>query len=515
MNVTLLSPRAMKSKASNPSIRSPASNEMFSDSVKLWEPLFVFYTCNFSEHMFAFQRYTRFLPKWIFESSRSPSKVWVLAQSQSTMLRRITHMTMLSVVTCVMNVSNQTSQAFVRCSCPYSDWLSKFVDRPQNVRPTNSCQVQAFQDYLFVVKKRWGKAARWPWTSCDVHAHGGWAQNRKQWTRREHKHPQWQRDKMPRSWTSFVAEHLGDALRRWTDCNAPSIVEHLGGRPHWSLFVTGVRGIRWSYAWPPPQWMVTYGHMDCSAADSVASTILVDQPSVHHTSSPKLSTLSVKVKLLFPHTCLSLMKVDASSATIPRTNHTSAWLSLARTTNIGLPRMRAIVRLEILGESLVKHRSEQPVPIPRTPPSFFVNAVSPWSMPWKCWRAPLLVRGWSLPRTTARTRQNHPSIPSGARTCIHQVLEMNLVVMTWDSSKRSRCRPPRVFRARMLERARATLWRPPVGVSSATRWECRHCLVPNVLLWDTGGHVWSRPTRPSCSPAWPTCPSLSGIQHRC
>ena len=99
--------------------------------------------------MFDFQRYTRFLPKLIFESSRSPSKVWVLAQSQSTMLRRITHMTMLSVVICVMSVWNQTSQAFVTCSCPYSDWLSKFVDRPQNVWSSNSCHVQACQDNLW------------------------------------------------------------------------------------------------------------------------------------------------------------------------------------------------------------------------------------------------------------------------------------------------------------------------------------------------------------------------------
>ena len=37
MNVTLLSPRPIKSRASNPSIRSPASNEMISDWVKLWD----------------------------------------------------------------------------------------------------------------------------------------------------------------------------------------------------------------------------------------------------------------------------------------------------------------------------------------------------------------------------------------------------------------------------------------------------------------------------------------------
>ena len=89
-------------------------------------------------------------PEVDFLNLQDPSaKSESLAQSQSTMLRRITHMTMLSVVICVMNVWNQTSQAFVTCSCPYSDWLSKFVDRPQNVWSSNSCHVQACQDNMW------------------------------------------------------------------------------------------------------------------------------------------------------------------------------------------------------------------------------------------------------------------------------------------------------------------------------------------------------------------------------
>ena len=37
---------------------------------------------------------------------------------------------------------------------------------------------------------------------------------------------------------------------------------------------------------------------------------------------------------------------------------------------------------------------------------------------------------WTIDGVTKNHNQHHPSIPSGARTCIYQVLEMNLVVMT-------------------------------------------------------------------------------------
>ena len=54
------------------------------------------------------------------------------------MLGRVTHMTTLGVVTCVMNVGDQTSKSFVTGSCPFCDCSSKFVYRPQE------CQVYQF-----------------------------------------------------------------------------------------------------------------------------------------------------------------------------------------------------------------------------------------------------------------------------------------------------------------------------------------------------------------------------------
>ena len=85
-------------------------------------------------------------PEVDFESSKVASKVWVLKQTQSTVLSIVTHMTTLSIISCVMNVRNQTSQAFVACCCPFCDCSSKFVYGPWNVKSSNSCQVQACQD---------------------------------------------------------------------------------------------------------------------------------------------------------------------------------------------------------------------------------------------------------------------------------------------------------------------------------------------------------------------------------
>ena len=64
------------------------------------------------------------------------------------MLCRVTHMTILPVVFCVMNVGNHACQPSVTRSCPYGDCASKFVYCPQDVWSTNSSQVQAFQDDL-------------------------------------------------------------------------------------------------------------------------------------------------------------------------------------------------------------------------------------------------------------------------------------------------------------------------------------------------------------------------------
>ena len=75
-------------------------------------------------------------------------KVWVLEQSHSTMLSRVSHMAILSVITRVMSVRNQTNQASVTSSGPLCDYSCKFVHEPKKVKSTNEGQRSAFQDIL-------------------------------------------------------------------------------------------------------------------------------------------------------------------------------------------------------------------------------------------------------------------------------------------------------------------------------------------------------------------------------
>ena len=81
------------------------------------------------------------------EDTQDSTWSW-LDWTQSTMLSCVANMTILPEFVCVMNVWSQCCQSSVACPSPLSDWPWKFVDRPQNVWSTNSCQVQAFQDNL-------------------------------------------------------------------------------------------------------------------------------------------------------------------------------------------------------------------------------------------------------------------------------------------------------------------------------------------------------------------------------
>ena len=61
---------------------------------------------------------------WILKISR---KIRVLKQSQSALFCSITHMTILFVFTCMMNVRNQSIQAFATSLGPFCDGSCEFV----------------------------------------------------------------------------------------------------------------------------------------------------------------------------------------------------------------------------------------------------------------------------------------------------------------------------------------------------------------------------------------------------
>ena len=87
---------------------------------------FVFYTSNLSEQMYDFQKRTMCSSRSRFCVLKISCKIGVLKQSQSAFFCRITHIPNLFVFTCVMNVWNQTMQAF----CPFCNRSCKFVHWP-------------------------------------------------------------------------------------------------------------------------------------------------------------------------------------------------------------------------------------------------------------------------------------------------------------------------------------------------------------------------------------------------
>ena len=139
-----------RSRAGSPSIRCPASREMISDSVELWENwcLFLAHT-NWLEQMFCFQKYTiHFLRLTLNPQGRLQSLILEITQ-------------VCSAVPCSPhdNIDDShlcdeysNSTLFVVYHMLESIvWLilPKFVHGPQDVRSSDSCQVQAFQDNLW------------------------------------------------------------------------------------------------------------------------------------------------------------------------------------------------------------------------------------------------------------------------------------------------------------------------------------------------------------------------------
>ena len=48
-----------------------------------------------------------------------------------------------------MNIWDERCKSFITCLSPFCDWSCQFLHGQQDVKPNNSCQVQAFQDCLW------------------------------------------------------------------------------------------------------------------------------------------------------------------------------------------------------------------------------------------------------------------------------------------------------------------------------------------------------------------------------
>ena len=132
-------------KARRPSIRSPASNEIISDSVELWDIDVCFLHIQLTPTSVRLPNIHKLpVTEVDFKSSRSPAKSESWKKNQSTVLCCVAHVTMVLVVICMMDIRNQSCQTSAACLSPLCDCTSKFVDREQNVWSTDACQVQSF-----------------------------------------------------------------------------------------------------------------------------------------------------------------------------------------------------------------------------------------------------------------------------------------------------------------------------------------------------------------------------------
>ena len=71
---------------------------------------------------------------WVLKIS---GNIGVLKQSQPALFCNSTHNTILFIFTCVMNVRDQSIQAFVTGFGPFCDWSCKFVHWPWNIGSSN------------------------------------------------------------------------------------------------------------------------------------------------------------------------------------------------------------------------------------------------------------------------------------------------------------------------------------------------------------------------------------------
>ena len=121
---------SQRPRAGITSMHTPASRETIAASIELCETE----VCFFAHPTYCCKRVTCEDAQnssscwfWIFKVSY---KIRVLKQCCSALLCCVSHITIWSVLTCVMNVRDQTRQLFVASLCPFCDRTSKFVHRP-------------------------------------------------------------------------------------------------------------------------------------------------------------------------------------------------------------------------------------------------------------------------------------------------------------------------------------------------------------------------------------------------
>ena len=134
----ILQPPNPRERAGIPSMRKPASREMISVSVELCETEVCFLHIKLVGTNVCLPKMHRILPDVDFESSRSLAKSESWNNPSLHCCAVYSHLTKMPICTCMMNVRDQTRQAFVARFCPFCESTRKLVHRPQNVRSPNT-----------------------------------------------------------------------------------------------------------------------------------------------------------------------------------------------------------------------------------------------------------------------------------------------------------------------------------------------------------------------------------------
>ena len=123
--------RSHKSRAGIPFNLNPASKEMISDSVwTVWNWSLLLTHPTYWNKCMTSKKRTKCSTWCSFWILKIFCKIGVLKQSQSALFCSVTHIAILSVFTCMMNVRNQSIQASVTGFGPFCDRSCKFVHWP-------------------------------------------------------------------------------------------------------------------------------------------------------------------------------------------------------------------------------------------------------------------------------------------------------------------------------------------------------------------------------------------------
>ena len=131
-----------------PSMRKPASRNDFSCCRTVWNwSLFLAHPTSWHKRMTSENTQD---PSWCwFWVFKVFCKIRVLKQPKSALLCCVSHTTILSVFTCVMNIRHQSIQAFVTRFRPFCQSTCKLVHKPLNIGSTNTSQVKTFHNNLW------------------------------------------------------------------------------------------------------------------------------------------------------------------------------------------------------------------------------------------------------------------------------------------------------------------------------------------------------------------------------